>query len=99
MEGEIAYRCNPQRQFNDFTDKAHQIFEEFALYVSEEKAKEIGSDWVRVEFENSGAIELPVKVDDRMSGNIVEVPDFKAELDVYGLFGNNRYSKVTITKV
>jgi len=23
LEGEIAYRCNPGRQFSDFTDKAH----------------------------------------------------------------------------
>ncbi|HIP18245.1 MAG TPA: NADH-quinone oxidoreductase subunit G, partial [Sulfurovum sp.] len=23
LEGEIVYRCNPQRQFNDFSDKAH----------------------------------------------------------------------------
>jgi len=98
LDGEIAYRCNPQRQFNDFTDKAHQIFEEFALYASKERADELG-EWVRVDFENGGALELPVKVDERMSGNIVEVPDFKAEMDVYGLFGKSRYSKVTITKV
>jgi len=98
LEGEIAYRCNPQRQFNDFTDKAHQIFEKFALYASKERASELG-DFVRVDFPNGGALELPVEVDERMTGSIVEVPDFKAELDVYGLFGKNRYSKVTITKV
>jgi NADH-quinone oxidoreductase subunit G len=98
LEGDIAYRCNPQRQFNDFTDKAHQIFEKFALYASKEKAETLG-EWVRVDFEEGGAIELPVEVDERMSGDIVEIPDFKSELDVYGLFGKSRYSKVTITKV
>ena len=98
LNGDIAYRCNPQRQFNDFTDKAHQIFEKFALYASPSRAKELG-DWVRVDFEEGGAIELPVEVDERMSGDIVEIPDFKAQLDVYGLFGKSRYSKVTITKV
>jgi len=43
LEGEIAYRCNPARQFNDFTDKSHEIFEVFALYASEEKAATLGS--------------------------------------------------------
>ena len=98
LEGDIAYRCNPQRQFNDFTDKAHQIFEKFALYASKEKAQELG-EWVKVEFESGDALELPVEVDDRMSGDIVEVPDFKADLDIYSLFKDSRYSKVTITKV
>ena len=97
LEGDIAYRCNPQRQFNDFTDKAHQIFEKYALYASKERAEALG-DFVKVEFEN-GAIEVPVEVDERMTGDIVELPDFKADLDVYGLFGKDRYAKVTITKV
>lgn len=98
LEGDIAYRCNPERQFNDFTDKAHQIFEQFALYASPERAKALGKK-VKVVFEDRGALELPVVVDERMSGDIVEIPDFKAEFDVYELFGENRYSKVTITKV
>ena len=97
LDGDIAYRCNPQRQFNDFTNKAHQIFEEFALYASPSRADELG-DRVKIEFEN-GELELPVVVDERLEGDIVEVPDFKSELDVYSLFGKNRYSKVTITKV
>jgi len=98
LKGDIAYRCNPQRQFNDFTHKAHQIFEKYALYASKERAKELG-DFVRVEFANGGVLEVRVEVDERMTGNIIEIPDFKAKLDVYGLFGKDRYSKVTITKV
>ena len=97
LDGDIAYRCNPQRQFNDFTDKAHQIFEKFALYASKERAEQLG-DFVKVEFENGG-LELPVEVDERITGDIVEIPDFKSDLDVYGLFGKDRYAKVTITKV
>ena len=97
MEGEIAYRCNPQRQFNDFTDKAHQIFEAFALYASPEKAEELG-ERVEVDFGNA-SLTLEVVADDRMSGGIVEIPDFKAERDVYGLFGESRYANVTIKKV
>jgi len=98
LEGDIAYRCNPQRQFNDFSDKAHQIFEKFALYASASKAEALG-ERVKVVFENGGGLELPVEVDDRITGDIVEIPDFKADMDVYGLFGKNRYAKVTITKV
>ncbi len=98
LEGDIAYRCNPQRQFNDFTNKAHQIFEKYALYASKERAGELG-ERVKIEFEQGGGLELPVEVDERMTGDIVEIPDFKSELDVYGLFGKSRYAKVTITKV
>ncbi len=97
LEGEIAYRCNPQRQFSDFTNKAHQIFEEFGLYASPERAKELGES-VEVEFEN-GKITLKVIEDDRMSGDIVEIPDFLSSIDTYRLFGDSRYAKVTIKKV
>jgi NADH-quinone oxidoreductase subunit G len=97
MEGEIAYRCNPQRQFNDFTDKAHQIFEKFALYASEAKAKSLGEKVV-VEFDN-GNLTLDVVVDDRMEGDIVAIPDFKSAENIYELFGANRYQKVIIREV
>jgi NADH-quinone oxidoreductase subunit G len=98
LDGEsIAYRCNPQRQFNDFTDKAHQIFEEFGVYASPEKVKELGEK-VEIEFE-SGSLTLKVIEDDRMSGDIIEIPDFKSSIDTYALFGSSRYAKVTIKKV
>ena len=97
LEGEIAYRCNPARQFNDFTDKSHEIFETFALYASEEKAASL-SEKVEVVFEN-GSITLDVVADDKIIGDIVKVPDFKAAEDVYGLFGESRYQTVTLRKV
>ncbi|NPA28139.1 MAG: ferredoxin, partial [Epsilonproteobacteria bacterium] len=98
LEGEIAYRCNPQRQFNDFTNKAHQIFEKFGVYASSDRAKELG-DRVVVKFENGKELELEVIEDDRMSGDIVEIPDFKSNMRIYDIFGKNRYAKVTIKKV
>jgi NADH-quinone oxidoreductase subunit G len=97
MEGEIVYRCNPQRQFNDFSDKAHQIFEEFALYASEERASALGGK-VKIDF-GAGSIECKVLVDDKMEGDIVKLPDFKSAKDIYTLFGRDRYKKVTIRKV
>jgi len=97
LEGDIAYRCNPARQFNDFTDKSHEIFEAFALYASEEKAAILGEK-VEVVFEN-GSITLDVVADAKITGDIVKVPDFKAAQDVYGLFGESRYQTVTLRKV
>jgi len=97
LEGEIAYRCNPQRQFNDFTDKSHQLFESFSLYASSEKAKALG-DKVEVNFGNESMI-LDVVADGNMGGDIVSIPDFKSDKDVYSLFGRDRYKIVTIKKV
>ena len=97
LEGEIVYRCNPPRQFNDFSDKAHQIFEAFGLYASEKRAKELGSK-VEVVFEN-GSIEVDVVVDNKMEGDIVALSDFKSAKNVYELFGESRYATVTIREV
>jgi NADH-quinone oxidoreductase subunit G len=97
LDGEIAYRCNPARQFNDFTDKSHEIFETFALYASVEKAESLGGK-VEVVFDN-GSITLDVVADEKILGDIVKVPDFKAALGVYDLFGESRYKTVTLRKV
>jgi len=97
LEGDIAYRCNPARQFNDFTDKSHEIFEAFALYASKEKAENLG-ERVEVVFEN-GSITLDVIADEKIIGDIVKIPDFKAAEGVYDLFGESRYKTVTLRKV
>ncbi len=97
LEGDIVYRCNPPRQFSDFSDKAHQIFEAFGLYASEKRAKELGSK-VEVVFEN-GSIEVDVVVDNKMEGDIVALSDFKSAQNVYELFGESRYATVTIREV
>ncbi len=97
LEGDIAYRCNPARQFNDFTDKSHEIFEAYGLYASEEKAASLG-DKVEVVFEN-GSITLDVIADAKITGDIVKVPDYRAFEGVYDLFGEARYQTVTLRKV
>ncbi len=98
LEGEsIVYRCNPARQFNDFTDKAHEIFEAFGLYASPEKAETLGEKVV-VEFAN-GSIELDVIADEKMTGDIMKISDFKAAKGVYDLFGAYRYQTATVRKV
>jgi NADH-quinone oxidoreductase subunit G len=97
LEGDIVYRCNPPRQFSDFSDKAHQIFEAFGLYASPERAEALGSK-VEVVFEN-GSIEVDVIVDAKMEGDIVALSDFKSAQNVYELFGESRYKTVTIREV
>jgi NADH-quinone oxidoreductase subunit G len=97
LEGDIAYRCNPARQFNDFTDKSHEIFEAFGLYASVEKAESLG-DKVEVVFD-TGSITLDVIVDEKITGDIVKVPDYRAAEGVYDLFGGSRYKTVTLRKV
>jgi NADH-quinone oxidoreductase subunit G len=92
----IAYRCNPQRQFNEFTATAHQIFEPFALYASEEKSKELGKK-VKIDLDGK-KFSLDVKVDDRMSGDIVKLPDFKNSFEIYKFFGQNRFKSITLGK-
>ena len=97
LEGEIAYRCNPQRQFNDFSDKAHQIFESFSLYASTARAEALGEK-VEVDFGTEKMV-FDVVANERMEGDIVEVPDFKSAKDIYTLFGRDRFKNVTIRKV
>ncbi len=97
LEGEIVYRCNPQRQFNDFSDKAHEIFEAFGLYASPAKAEALGSK-VEIDF-GDRSISVDVIADERMDGDIVALSDFKSTHDVYGLFGQSRYKTVTMRKV
>jgi len=96
LEGDIVYRCNPPRQFNDFSDKAHQIFEAFGLYASAERAETLGEK-VEILFKN-GKITVDVIVDPKMEGDIVALSDFKAAQNVYELFGASRYQTVTIRK-
>ncbi len=97
LEGEIVYRCNPARQFSDFTDKAHEIFEPFGLYASTAKAEELGKK-VEVVFEN-GSIIVDVIADHKIEGDITKLSDFKSAQDIYTLFGESRYKTVTMRKV
>ena len=97
LEGEIVYRCNPARQFSDFSDKAHEIFEPFGLYASVEKAEALGEK-VEVVFGN-GSIVVDVIADEKMTGEITKLSDFKSAQNVYELFGPARYQTVTMRKV
>ncbi len=97
LEGEIVYRCNPIRQFSDFSDKAHEIKEPFGLYVSPSKAKELGEK-VEITFEE-GSITVEVFAHKKIEGDIMKLSDFKAAKGVYDLFAESRYKEVTLRKV
>jgi len=97
LDGDIVYRCNPPRQFNDFSDKAHQIFEAFGLYASSARAEALGSK-VEVVFDKESIV-VDVIVDDKMEGDIVALSDFKSAQNVYDLFAGSRYKTVTIREV
>lgn len=97
IEGDIVYRCNPIRQFSDFSDKAHEIKEQFGLYVSLEKAKDLGEK-VEIIFEN-GSISVDVFAHKKIEGDIMKLSDFKAAKGVYDLFAGSRYKTVTVRKV
>jgi NADH-quinone oxidoreductase subunit G len=97
LEGEIVYRCNPARQFSDFTAKTHEIFEPFGLYASTAKAETLGEK-VEVVFEN-GSIIVDVIVDDKIVGDITKLSDFLSAEGVYDLFAGSRYKTVTMRKV
>ena len=101
MEGEIAYRCNPVLQFNEFTKKAHQLATEAKLLLSPEKSESLGlseGERVRVTLP-AGSVELGVEIDRFIGGDIVMVPDFDPSIGADKLFAANRYQNVTIEKV
>ncbi len=93
-DADIVCRLNPGRQYNDFTNKSHQIFEKFALYASPEKAKQLGEK-VEIDF-GARKMKLDVVEDDKMRGDIMGIPDFKSAEGIYDIFAGNRYKIVTI---
>ena len=101
MKEGMVYLANPTLQFNDFTNKSHQLAEEAGLYVSSDyaTANELAEgDRVLVET-TKGSMELNVKIDSKIGGNIPFVPNFDSNLNTEALFGGYRFSNATIKKV
>ena len=42
---------------------------------------------------------LDVVIDEKMSGEIVKLPDFKHSSEIYAFFGKNRFKPITLRKV
>ncbi len=101
MKEAMVYLANPTLQFNDFTNKSHQLHEEAALYVSSDyaSANEL-TEGTKVSVETAkGSIELNVKIDTKMGGNIPFIPNFDSNLNSEALFSGYRFSNVSIKKV
>jgi NADH-quinone oxidoreductase subunit G len=101
MKEAMVYLANPTLQFNDFTNKSHQLHEEAALYVSSgyASANEL-TEGTKVSVETAkGSLELNVKIDSKMGGNIPFIPNFDSNLNSEALFGGYRFSNVSIKKV
>ncbi|WP_345975336.1 NADH-quinone oxidoreductase subunit G [Sulfurimonas sp. HSL3-7] len=101
MREAMVYLANPTLQFNDFTNKSHQLKEEAGLYVSSDyaAANEL-SDGDKVLVETTkGSMELNVKIDTKIGGNIPFVPSFDSNLNSEALFSGYRFSNATIKKV
>ena len=102
MDGEIAYRSNPINQFNQFTNKAHQLKTDGAVYVSSEflEAKSLGEgDMVEVKSDG-GSISAKLELDKQLTGEIIYLGTFDKALDTTSVFKDgSRFSSVTIRKV
>jgi NADH-quinone oxidoreductase subunit G len=101
MKEAMVYLANPTLQFNDFTNKSHQLHEEAALYVSSDyaSANEL-TEGTKVSVETAkGSMELNVKIDTKMGGNIPFIPNFDSNLNSEALFSGYRFSNVSIKKV
>ncbi len=101
MKDALVYLANPTLQFNDFTKASRQLSEEVGLYMSSDyaTANELAEgDTVLIET-TKGSMELNVKIDSKIGGNIPFVPSFDSNLNSEALFNDYRFSNATIKKV
>jgi NADH-quinone oxidoreductase subunit G len=101
LDGNIVYLSNPVLQFNDFTNKAHQLATTAALYVSEAYAKDQGlENGMNVVVKNDqGNVELAVEIDNKIDGAIAYLPMFDSSVDAKSLFSGYRFVTANIERV
>jgi len=102
LQNDVIYLSNPVHQFSAFTNKAHQLNEAGALYVSEEflEAKKLNNaDMVKI---SQGKNELIIKIqlDTTVQGLISYLPTFDTKLNAQQFFQNGfRFANVSIEGV
>jgi len=102
LKEEIVYLSNPINQFSPFTNKAHQLKSDGALYVSSDWLEAKGIDEGETVEVRSGdvAIEVKVELDKQIAGDIGYLPTFDKALEVAPLFKDGyRFATVSIQKV
>ena len=102
IEGSIIYNANPINQFNEFSAMSKEFKKEtVSLYVSNTMLESLDikeNDKVNIET-SSGNIQLDVKVDTQLDGNIGYVPTFDKKIDTKALFESYRFTNANIKKV
>ena len=102
-EGDVVYRANPVHQFSAFTNKAHQLNEAGALYVStaflEAKNLHDGSV-VTVENDAGDKLVIAVKEEKMIDGLIAYLPTFDTKIDTSAFFKEGyRFAHVVLKGV
>jgi NADH-quinone oxidoreductase subunit G len=97
----VIYKANPELLFNDFTNKSHQLNSEVSVLASSEFMESNSlSNGDKVEVSNSnGKLELSIKSDKYLKGDVVMIPYFDSKVDADSLFDGYRFSEATIKKV
>ena len=97
----LIYLANPVLQFNNFTNKAHQLTESAKLYLSPEFAEKLNlknSDIVAIATKN-GNLKIAVEIDNKIGGEICYLPTFDKTVDARKLFNGYRFAEAKISKV
>jgi len=100
---ESVYRANPVLQFSPFTNKAHQLNQAGALYVSNEflEHKNLkNGEMVSISNEEGDTLVIAVELDGHIGGLIPYLPTFDTKIDIAPFFKNGyRFAKLTIKGV
>ena len=101
LTGETLYLANPVLQFTPFTAKTHQLREEGGLYASSAFMSNNGlnaGDKVRVTT-SKGEMVVQIISDTKINGEITYLPTFDPKINSSALFGDYRFTNVSIQKV
>lgn len=102
-EGDVVYQANPVHQFSALTNKAHQLNEAGALYVSSAflEAKNLNDGAVvTVENETGAKLVIAIKEEKMIDGLIAYLPTFDTKIDTAPFFKEGyRFAHVVIKGV
>jgi len=102
IDGRVIYNANPINQFNEFTALSKEFKDDsVALYVSKDTLESMQlsvNDKVNIKT-SSSSIELLVRVDNQLSGDVSYVPTYDKKIDTKALFESYRFTNATIKKV
>ncbi|ADN09873.1 2Fe-2S iron-sulfur cluster-binding protein [Sulfurimonas autotrophica] len=97
FNGTVIYNCNPVLQFNEFTNKAHQLEKDTNLRGSAQfaaAARIADGDVIQISFA-SKTLQRVFKLDDELKGTIALNPTFDLGQD----FSRYRFEKSKIVRV